>query len=223
MPAMIRRLAIAALVAMGARVLAAQGGFESVGPQNRGFVGTIGLGTGSGITEIDGDFGAGGAPGSARFSAAAVTYDLFLGAALSGQWRVGGEISLIGAGKSFTYGSQLGTAGTTIYYSVAAAYYPFERAGVWVKANAGYGHIAYYAPLLVNGVPSGGRVPLSAGGAAAGLGLGYDWRPGDEGFLIVGFANYMTLLSMVPLEGDARSWTCRPSLLQIGIAFGYNP
>lgn len=191
-------------------------------PQHRGFVGTLGVGSGNVTTEVAGEFASAGAPGSARSSASAVTYDLFLGVALSARWRLGAEVALMPGGLSEKYSSSVGSEGTTVFYSLGAAYYPIATVGLWVKANAGYGVVNYHAPLLASGLPTGQTVTLSGGAFSAGAGVGYDWRPGDSGFLIIGFANFMAQLSTVTLSAPPQPWSCRTNMLQIGIAFGYN-
>jgi len=196
----------------------------SYGPQNSGFTGTIGVGTANGTTEVNGNFAAGGAPGSARYSSSAMTYDLFLGYAISGRWRLGAEVQFMPSGTSLNSYAYAGTTGATVYATVAAAFYPIVGVGFWVKTNVGYGEVNYRAPILVNGVPTGGgTVSMSGGGLAAGLGLGYEWRPAGGAFMIAPFANYVSQLSSVTLSGDTQPWSCRAALLQIGVGFGYNP
>jgi hypothetical protein len=129
------------------------------------------------------------------------------------RWRLGVQFDWMKASDVFENDIGPGLDATTTFYTAAATYYPSATSDFWLRANLGYGQVSF----------SGSGVSASAGGFAAGLGVGYDWLLGKGGFALTPYAEYMDLFSTGDFDGDfsGSGITGKNGIFQIGVGIGY--
>jgi len=181
----LRASGVAFLIALVSLRANAQGKYDV----RSGFYGSAGIGFGYGTCS-------GGCGNSGQSGAA---YYLALGGTLNQMFRLGAEWQL------WTKTQGGGTLDVN-YVLASLSYYPSGASALWIKANAGYTEFKVH----LAGVPS----TTSSGGAAGGLGIGYDWQPVAGTFVFIPFAEYTWQLS-------SSSGEPRGNLFMIGLGFGY--
>jgi hypothetical protein len=220
---LVRRMIVgAALTVYTTSTIGAQAGAEAAAwPVQGGFVGSLSFGMGSGAVSMN-------APGrpdigvaNVGYTVADVSYELFLGVAVTPRVRVGAQVDVMNHSAPGTPDGPPGNLERSIFYTAAVAVYPFSSSSFWARANLGFGSLRVqsyaagfvstpYRPVTGNGT-----------GPAAGLGVGYDWRPHGVGLLVIPYASYLVQSPQVGFDPVYGKGYAKSKLLQFGVGLGY--
>jgi hypothetical protein len=149
---------------------------------------------------------------TAKNTTGGIGFTIGLGTGLNDHWRVGAQFDWFNASEAYSNDLGPGIDANMKFYTAAVTFYPQADNFFWIRANLGYG-----TESLTGGTSTSGS------GFAAGLGFGYDWKVGQNGFVIGPYLEFMNLFKTSAFGGDfeGSNVTGTAGVFQIGAVVGY--